>query len=71
VFGHRRGGGILVLDNLVLGSGRATADDSSVAVFLEGEGVFADSRPPDVLDGALALAWKIVSKLRSYVRVSR
>ena len=60
-----------MLDDLVLSSGCAAADDSSVTVLLEGEGVFADCGPPNIFDSARALALNDVSTLQSYVRDSR
>lgn len=45
-----------MLDDLVLGAAGTTANDGGVAVTLEGESVLADSSPPDVVDGAGALA---------------
>lgn len=46
----------VVLDDLVLGAGSTATADKSVAVTLDGEGILADLLPPDVLDGARALA---------------
>lgn len=46
----------IVLDHLVLGGLRAAALDHCVAVALDGERVLAHGDPPDVFDGAGALA---------------
>lgn len=46
----------VVLDDLVLGTGGTAASDGGVTVALEGQGVLADGLPPDVDDGAGALA---------------
>ena len=46
----------VVLDDLVVGVLGAAALDAGVAVAFDGEGVLADVYPPDVLDGARALA---------------
>lgn len=46
----------VVLDDLVLSASGTTALDKSVTVTLEGESVLADLLPPDILDGARALA---------------
>lgn len=46
----------VVLDDLVISTLGTTADDLGAAVALEGKSVLADVDPPDVLDGAAALA---------------
>jgi hypothetical protein len=46
----------VVLDDLVFSTSGTTALDESVTVTLEGESILADLLPPDVLDGARALA---------------
>lgn len=46
----------VVLDDLVRSTSGTTAADDSVTVTLEGESILADLLPPDVLDGARALA---------------
>ena len=48
VDGH--GGGTVVLDDLVLGAAGSTALDDGGSGALEGEGVLADGRPPDVCE---------------------
>lgn len=41
--GH--GSGTIVLDDLVFGSGRAAADDGSIAIALDGEGIYRPISP--------------------------
>lgn len=46
----------VVLDDLVRSTSGTTTADDSITVTLEGESILADLLPPDVLDGARALA---------------
>lgn len=52
----RDGALAVVLDDLVIGTLGTSTLDKRVSIALEGESILADVGPPDVLDGAGALA---------------